>query len=84
MGKFKPSENASFVKIGASDHYLHKETFCAFQRMQHEAAKAKIKLTIVSATRTFEDQKTLWENKWNGKKAVNCQRRSESHLNLAV
>ncbi len=69
MGKFNLAKDARFTKIGES--YLRKETAEAFLKMKKEAAKSKIKLTIVSGTRTFSDQKRLWENKWNGITPVN-------------
>jgi zinc D-Ala-D-Ala carboxypeptidase len=69
MGKINPAKDARFVKIG--DIYLRKETAESFLKMQKEAAKSRIKLTIVSGTRTFSDQKRLWENKWNGVTPVN-------------
>jgi zinc D-Ala-D-Ala carboxypeptidase len=68
-GKFNPAKDKRFVKIG--DFYLRKEVAAAFLKMQKEAAKSKIKLTLVSATRTFTEQKRLWENKWNGITPVN-------------
>lgn len=69
MGQFKPQNDSRFTQSGG--FYLRKETFTAFQKMQTEAAKSRIRLQIVSATRTFSDQKRLWENKWNAKTPVN-------------
>ncbi len=69
MGKFRPSKDKRFTKIGGN--YLRKETFEAFQQMRNEAAKIGIKLFIVSATRTFTEQKRLWENKWMARTPVN-------------
>lgn len=68
-GKFNPAKDTRFVKTG--DFYLRKEAAAAFLKMQKEAAKSKITLKIVSGTRTFADQKRLWENKWNGITPVN-------------
>jgi zinc D-Ala-D-Ala carboxypeptidase len=69
MGKINPAKDARFVKIG--EIYLRKETAESFLKMKKEAAKSKIKLTIVSGTRTFSDQKRLWQGKWNGITPVN-------------
>lgn len=69
MGKFKPQNDSRFTQNGV--FYLRKETFAAFQKMQAEASKSGINLRIVSATRTFSDQKRLWENKWNARTPVN-------------
>lgn len=38
--------------------------------MAQAAAKEGVKLTIISATRNFDRQKAIWENKWNGKVRV--------------
>lgn len=44
--------------------YLLKDTYNAFAQM-YEAAKADgITLKIISASRTFDEQKNLWEDKW--------------------
>ncbi len=46
------------------------EAYEAFLRM-HAAAKADgISLTIISAWRSFDRQKTIWEDKWNGRQAL--------------
>jgi zinc D-Ala-D-Ala carboxypeptidase len=68
-GNFMPAKDKRFVKIG--DFYLRKEVSEAFLKMRKEALKSKIKLRIVSGTRTFSAQKRLWEGKWNGVTAVN-------------
>ena len=34
--------------------------------MAEAAKKEGVILTIISATRNFESQKRIWENKWNG------------------
>jgi zinc D-Ala-D-Ala carboxypeptidase len=69
MGKFRPSQDRKFVNIGGS--YLRQEVFASFKEMQRSAAKSKIRLRIVSATRTFNDQKRIWEDKWNARTPVN-------------
>jgi zinc D-Ala-D-Ala carboxypeptidase len=77
LGKFDPSTHADFVKL-ADEHtsgsgrgaYLRKETYAAFIKMSDAALKEGIELTIISATRNFDSQKKIWENKWNGKVQV--------------
>ena len=44
--------------------YLHKEVAKKFRAMKVEAKKDGVKLSIVSATRSFKEQKVIWENKW--------------------
>ena len=69
MGRITPSKDERFVKIG--EFYLRKEVAESFLKMQKEAAKSKIYLTVISAMRTYGDQKRIWENKWKGIKPVN-------------
>jgi D-alanyl-D-alanine carboxypeptidase len=69
-GKFDPAEHPDFV-VFKSDTvsgmmYLRKEVYESFLKMKESAAKDSIKLFIVSATRSFDYQKELWENKWTG------------------
>lgn len=71
MGKFDPAKNADFVKVEASHGdrdglYLRKETYEAFKKMFTAAKKEGITLTIRSATRSFYQQKAIWEGKWTG------------------
>ena len=69
MGKFKPGKDRRFVQ--SNGYYLRQETFEAFIKMRSEAAKSGLNLRIVSATRTFNEQKRLWEDKWNARMPVN-------------
>jgi D-alanyl-D-alanine carboxypeptidase len=77
LGKFDPATHPQFVKL-ADEHtrgsgrgaYLRKETYEAFIKMSDAAHKEGVELTIISATRNFESQKRIWENKWNGKVQV--------------
>ncbi len=75
MGKFDPAADSNFIKIDLlyadrEGRFLHKETYSAFLKM-YEAAKADgINLKIISATRNFFDQKSIWEAKWTGQRKV--------------
>jgi len=77
LGKFDPATHPQFAKL-ADEHtrgsgrgaYLRKETYEAFVKMSDAARKEGVELTIISATRNFESQKRIWENKWNGKVQV--------------
>jgi LAS superfamily LD-carboxypeptidase LdcB len=70
LGKFDPEKHTDFVRI-AAEHttkpktFLRKETYEAFKKMYAAAQKDGVKLIIISATRTFWDQKNIWETKWN-------------------
>lgn len=71
-GKFEPADDTLFVTVPkaysgkAEVQYLRKETMDAFKKMADAAKKEGITLKIVSATRNFYAQKTIWEAKWNG------------------
>lgn len=70
LGKFNPSEHPGFVKIDAKhtekrDIYLRKEAYEAFEKMAAHAKKDGFTLQVISATRTFEHQKSIWNRKWN-------------------
>lgn len=71
-GRFEPSQHPDFTKVapaltdGDGTYYLRKDAYQAFQEM-HLAAKADgVTLTIISATRNFDRQKSIWEAKWSG------------------
>lgn len=71
FGKFDPSQRADFVHVGApytfkSNVWLHKETFEAFKLMYDQAKADGIELRIISGFRSFDQQKFIWESKWNG------------------
>jgi len=75
LGKIEPSSHEGFVKINAkytnkSNIYLRKATYEAFEHMYAAAKKEGIQLKIISATRNFASQKSIWENKWNGNTKV--------------
>lgn len=82
MGKFDPAKHKDFVVIAdqyasRSGMYLRRETYEAFQKMYAAAKADGVNLQIISATRNFEAQKSIWEAKWTG------ERRVESGENLA-
>lgn len=50
--------------------FMHHRALDAF-RLMHEAAAAEgIQLTIISAFRSFDHQKRIWEDKWNGRQTL--------------
>lgn len=69
LGKFDPKTNPNFVSVGKpySDRpgmLLRKEALEAFKKMFAAAKKQGVSLTIISSTRTFAQQKVIWEGKW--------------------
>lgn len=74
MGKFDPAKDERFTLIPSpyaqKEMYMRKEALESFQKM-HAAAKIDgISLLILSATRPFDVQKSIWEAKWTGKRKV--------------
>ncbi len=68
-GRFNPKTHNDFVKIKKkhsfrSNIYLNKEVYEAFIKMSQKAKQENIDLKIISATRTFNGQKAIWERKW--------------------
>ncbi len=83
LGKIKPYQDTNFVRIerqytDKADAYLRKEAYQAFLRMAEAASNAGLPLQIISATRNFNDQKRIWENKWTGLQLVEGQNLSQS------
>lgn len=71
LGRIDQSKDPRFIKIedqytNKKNVYLRKEAYQAFLEMRDAAAKEGIPLLIVSATRNFNYQKRIWENKWKG------------------
>lgn len=75
-GKFDPATHPDFVAVdpayaSASGFHLHREAYEAFRRM-HTAAQADgVALIILSATRNFERQRSIWDAKWTGQRKSN-------------
>lgn len=75
MGQFEPAEDANFVRIESQytnkeNIYLHKDTYEAFLKMYTAAKKDSVELKILSATRNFYAQKSIWESKWTGQQKL--------------
>ncbi|WP_299124381.1 M15 family metallopeptidase [uncultured Winogradskyella sp.] len=69
LGQFEYKTDTTFIKIN-SEHsaktlYLNKEVYSAFLKMFHAAKQDGIVLNILSGTRNYEEQKVIWERKWN-------------------
>jgi len=78
LGRFDPATHPDFSVVptdmaNKEGMYIRVEVLDAFKRMRKEAQKEGIVLNIVSATRNFDDQKRIWEAKWNGTRKVNGQ-----------
>lgn len=84
IGDIDPSHDPMFAKIpdkfqGGTRVWGHKDAVAAFVRMAEDAEANGYKLKIVSAFRSFSDQKQIWEDKWTGKTLVGGKK-----LNVSV
>ncbi|MBK8110610.1 MAG: M15 family metallopeptidase [Saprospiraceae bacterium] len=71
MGKFEPAKHPDFVVIPSkyrdeTVRYLRRDVMIKFAEMADAAAEEGVRLIIRSATRNFDSQKQIWENKWKG------------------
>lgn len=71
LGKVDPTTHEHFTEIDSryasrSGMLMHRQAYQAFIEMHQAALQDDISLTIVSAMRTFDHQKRIWNNKWNG------------------
>jgi hypothetical protein len=83
LGKFNPAQHPDFVNVGnpyaeKPDMMLRKEAFEAFQKMYEAAKTDGVMLRIISSTRTFGQQKAIWEEKWTrfAKEAPGAEQRA--------
>lgn len=65
--EFEPTEFMNSGKV----IYLNSRTINAFSRMYDFATIYGIELKIISGTRNFSHQKSIWERKWDNKKNQN-------------
>lgn len=75
MGKFDPAKHPDFTVIptqyaNREGLYLRKDVLGAYLKMQAAAKADGVDLVIISATRPFNYQKSIWEAKWNGSRQV--------------
>jgi len=75
LGQLDPAKDTGFVKIemkytSKENIYLRKEVYSQLTKMIDAASKDGVKLIVISATRNFNYQKGIWENKWKNKTNV--------------
>ena len=68
LGKFNPSETKGFVSVPSEycskSMHIQEEVLNAYLKMRAAALTEGVNLLIVSGTRTFNNQKDIWERKW--------------------
>jgi D-alanyl-D-alanine carboxypeptidase len=83
LGHIDPATDANFCRVDVAyanreGLYLLDEVYGAFVRMHEAARKDGISLVIVSATRSFDAQKRIWEAKWTGARSVDGRNLAET------
>jgi zinc D-Ala-D-Ala carboxypeptidase len=89
MGKFDPAKHPDFILLDKKytvkpDLYLRKETYEAFKKMAVAAEKEGIIFNIISATRNFDYQKTIWDTKWGALKDKTAEARAKKILQYSA
>lgn len=73
-GQFDFKQHDDFVQVDSAytnkEIYLQKETYKAFKAMADSAKKDGVTFTIVSGTRNFDAQKSIWDRKWKNSEAT--------------
>lgn len=69
LGKFDYHSDTNFVRVPDSlslkEAFIQKQVFRAFFAMRQAANKENVRLTVISGTRNFAEQKGIWERKWS-------------------
>ncbi|MCP4136185.1 MAG: M15 family metallopeptidase [bacterium] len=87
-GRFSPRKQKVFVSlkdmgipVDNKAHYLRKKAALALRDMyiEFQLDNPRVKFRVRSSTRNFDDQKRIWNNKWNGNTKVGGKR-----LNRAI
>ena len=78
LGKIDPAKNDQFTIIPSkycmrSGMYLRNEVLIAFEELHKNAVDEGINLVVISATRSFDHQKSIWERKWGRTKYMGWQ-----------
>ena len=97
LGQFDPAVNEKFISLknagipsDGREHFIRKEAAKTLKKVFADFNKQypKIKLWIASSTRTYSQQKIIWELKWNNesknqtKKNTNIMDSNEIHLKI--
>ena len=86
LGKFNYKEDIRFTKVSSlhsvKELYLDKAVYQSFTNMFEAARKDNVELKIVSGTRNFDEQKAIWERKWNTYSNLVPIERAKKNFNL--
>jgi len=74
-GQFEFKNHDDFVQVDSTyankEIYLQRKTYKTFKAMADSAKADGINFTIVSGTRNFDAQKSIWDRKWKASNASN-------------
>lgn len=85
-GRFNPRSSPLFVRLSdmgipvdGKEHYLRKEAAESLSHLIKDFKKdnPQAPVWVASSTRTFYDQKAIWEAKWNGERLVDAKKLNE-------
>lgn len=87
LGKFDYKKDSTFVmvdsKYATKTIYLKKATSEAFLELVKAAKKDGISFNIISGTRSFIEQKAIWERKWQKHATLEPLRRAKKILDYS-
>jgi len=83
LGRISPAQDTGFTRIAAQytnkeEIYLRNQAYQDFVQMARAASEDGIALLIISATRNFAAQKSIWEAKWSGQRKVDGMNLSQA------
>jgi hypothetical protein len=75
IGDIAPAHDPDFAPVPTAvgpkgGMYANKQALAAFLKMHAAAEKDHVDLVVISAFRSFNDQKRIWNDKWTGKTPV--------------
>ena len=86
LGKHNYLNDTTFIRVdqhySKNIVYLKRETYKAYIKMHDAAVKDGVNLTILSGTRSFNDQSYKWSSKWNSSQFSNIKSNTEKAKKL--
>ena len=88
LGKFDYKTAFDFKKVdkihAVKPIYLNAMVYSAFKEMHAAAKNDGIELKILSGTRNFNEQKAIWERKWNRLDSLEASERAQNILKFSA
>lgn len=87
LGKFDYKSDSTFTKVNpehsVKEIYIKSAAYNAFIEMFDAAKRDSINLKIISGTRNYNEQKIIWERKWENYKLLKPKERALKILNYS-